>query len=113
MKPENSTNPDGVLRSALREWKLTDPLPPRFHEQVWQRIARAEAQAVPGLWRQFSNWLANAMARPSLAVSYVTILLLTGLLAGYWHGRADSARATESLGTRYVQMIDPYQKIHP
>ena len=51
------------------------------------------------------------MMRPSLAISYVTVLLLGGLLAGYWHAQVDNARATQELGARYVQMMAPYQAL--
>jgi hypothetical protein len=44
-----------------------------------------------------------------LAASYVTVLLLTGLAAGYWQARVDNARTSEQLGARYVQMMDPYR----
>jgi hypothetical protein len=112
MKQENSTENDALLSKTLRQWEIKDSLPPRFREQVWQRIARREAQAPESLWIPLANWVAGLMARPSLAVSYVTLLLLTGLFAGYLHARADSARMSEQLGARYVQMLDPYQGPH-
>ena len=107
MKASNPTA-DKALQQTLRAWKVNEPLPPRFREHVWQRIAREEAHAPAGLWTNISAWLASAMARPSLAVSYVTLLLLAGLVAGYWQARVDTARASETFGVRYVQMIDPY-----
>jgi hypothetical protein len=112
MKPENSTENDGALRDVLRQWEIKDSLPPRFREQVWQRIARQEAQAPEVLWTQFANWVGGLLTRPSLAVSYVTLLLVSGLFAGYWHARADTARTSQELGNRYVQMLDPYQTPH-
>ncbi len=60
-------------------------------------------------WRLLIDWVNSAMARRSLAASYVTLLLLTGLLAGFWRARMDTARTSETLASRYVQMIDPYQ----
>jgi hypothetical protein len=112
MQPENSIENDQALRNVLRQWEIKDPLPPRFREQVWQRIARHEAQALEPLWTQLFNWIGGLMARPSLAVSYVALLLLTGLFAGYWHARTDTARMSAELGNRYVQMLDPYQAPH-
>jgi hypothetical protein len=109
MKPENSTENEGALRSVLRQWEIKEPLPPRFREQVWQRIARREAQAPQAPWTQLANWIGGLMARPSLAVSYVTLLLLAGLFAGYWHARVDTARTSQELGNRYVQMLNPYE----
>ena|SRR5436309_4388618 len=109
MKPELPTDPDKSLHRALREWEIKEPLPPRFGERVWQRIAREEAQAPANFWTLLSNWLAHALARPALAASYVTVLLMVGLLAGYWHAQSEKARTLESLSARYVQMLDPYQ----
>src|SRR6266478_660988 len=82
METKFPVDPDGLLHRALREWEIKEPLPPRFGERVWQRIARQEVQAPTGFWTQLSNWVARAMARPALAVSYVTLLLVAGLAAG-------------------------------
>src|SRR5262245_411029 len=109
MKPELPSDPDKLLHRTLREWEIKEPLPPRFGERVWQRIAREEAQAPASVWTRLPSWLAQALARPTLAVSYVTALLVAGLLAGYWHGQSEKARTYESLGARYVQMMNPYQ----
>ena len=105
MKPEN-------LDRTLCQWEIHDPLPPRFQERVWQRIAREEAQASANLWTLFSSWLGQFLARPSMAVSYLLLLLFTGLLAGYWQARVEQTHALEELGSRYVQMMDPYQVHH-
>ena len=59
---------------------MGSPLAPRFDEQVWQRIARAEETAATP-WILFRNWMAEAFARPAMAVGYVTVLLLAGLIA--------------------------------
>jgi hypothetical protein len=109
MKSGNQMNSDESLDKALREWRVDDPLAPRFSERVWRRIARQEAPATESVWTRFSNWLGRATARPSLATSYVAVLVLTGLAAGYWQARVDNARTSEQLGARYVQMMDPYR----
>ena len=87
-------------------------LPPRFQEQVWRRIAQAEAPAPAQGWTQVAQWIARAFAQPSLAVSYATALLVAGLLAGYLQGRQDNNRAQHELSTRYVQMMSPYALRH-
>ncbi len=97
------------LHQVLNEWQVSESLPPRFREQVWHRIARAESPKAEGLWKQLLERVAGAFLRPSLAVSYVAVLLLAGLLAGYWHARLDNAQVTEQLGARYIQMMAPYQ----
>jgi hypothetical protein len=53
-----------------------------------------------------------AVARPSVAASYLVVLLLAGVLAGYWQARAANARAEEMLSARYVQVVDPYQNLN-
>src|SRR4051812_3763735 len=103
MTVQHSNDSDGALRKALQAWELQEPLPPRFGEQVWQRIAREEAERPAGVWSQLTTRLGTALLRPALAVSYVTVLLAGGLLAGYWHAQADNARAEQALGTRYVR----------
>ena len=112
MKPRDQSEPDRLLDSALREWELKDPLPPRFREQVWRRIERAEAQAPAGLWPQFVNRITQALAQPSVALSYVTLLVLAGLLAGFLQGRVEKTHTLEQLSARYVQVLDPYQTHH-
>jgi len=99
------------LSQALQDWKVTGPLPPRFQEQVWQRIARAEAR--PPLWAQLLSWLEVALPRRAVAASYLAILLLAGLTAGYWESRQKAAELHEVLGRRYVQMVDPFQAREP
>ena len=109
MKTDNSKGDDGRLHEVLRTWHVKEPLPPRFGERVWQRIERAESLPVTSLRSQVLAWLDQVMTRPSLAVSYVTVLLAVGLAAGYWHARLDNAQTADQLGARYVQMMDPYR----
>src|SRR5512137_2042846 len=111
MKPENPSEPDRSLQQALGQWQVREALPPRFRDRVWQRIAREEAQAPGALWARLLGRIGTAMMRPPLAISYVTLLLLLGLLAGYWQARVDNARASSELGARYVQMMAPYQTL--
>ncbi len=76
------------------------------------RIKRQEAAAPVGVWTLIIQAVGTYLSRPSLAVSYVTLLLAIGIFAGYWHGRVDSARESQQLGARYVQMLDPYLTTH-
>jgi len=112
MSSNDPTNREAMLQRALCVWEIKDPLPPRFEEQVWQRIARAETQA-PALWALLSSWISRALARPRLAASYVAVLLLMGLLAGYWQAQMEKNRTMESLSSRYVGLIDPYKTSGP
>lgn len=110
MKPEHSTDP--TLTRLLRDDKTDAALPPRFQEQVWERISRAEMPAANPLLL-LRAWVAQAFTRTSFAVGYATLLLLLGLFAGFWQAHASSARTTQALSSRYVQMMDPYQMPRP
>jgi hypothetical protein len=108
MRLEN-TAPDEKLDELLREWKVEESLPPRFGERVWQRVARQEDRRTTTVLDRLSGWVGQALARRSVAVSYVALLLLVGLAAGYWQARSTEARTDERLGLRYVHLVDPYQ----
>lgn len=109
MNPNEPGNHDESLTHLLREWKDHPPLPPRFQEAVWQRIARAQAQVRPGVWHTLVAWVEAALNRPALAVSYIAVLLVSGLGAGYWQAQDKSAEAQSQWRTAYVQSVDPYQ----
>jgi len=106
---ENHNEKDGQLSQALRSWRVDAPLPPRFQEQVWQRVARAEAIEKVTLWAVFQGWLTAALSRRAVAVSYLAILLATGLTAGYWSGHEKNRQLEAGLSERYLQSVDPYQ----
>src|ERR1043166_1659496 len=112
MKQREQREPDRRIDSLLHEWTVKDSPPPRFHEQVWQRITRAEAQDAAGLWGQFVRWLNLTFTRPSVALSFVTVLVLTGVLAGLLQARVERTRTLEQLSSSYVQALDPYQMHH-
>jgi hypothetical protein len=112
MKSENPMPSDESLRQTLQQWKVDAPLPPRFQEQVWRRIERGEVQAETPAWLLLWNRLMAALARPSLAVSYVTLLLAAGMIAGYWQARVIRAQSGEDMGARYVQLVAPFQNPH-
>ena len=110
MKAQHSESNDEALSRVLREWKVKPQLPPRFQDAVWQRILRSETKETT--WGLLWGRLAAAITRPTLATSYLAVLLLAGLLAGYWQARAANANAEARLSARYVQVIDPYQMPH-
>jgi hypothetical protein len=113
MKPKNLPEEEPRLREVLTAWKVDATLPPRFQERVWQRLERRTAQSPASAWAQLVNEIGLALARPRLAVSYVTALLAVGLLAGFWQAQSAKARAGENLSARYVQLLDPYQMPRP
>ncbi|HZR18113.1 MAG TPA: hypothetical protein VFE51_12530 [Verrucomicrobiae bacterium] len=110
MKAQPSNESDQALSRVLHEWKVQTPLPPRFEEGVWLGIARRQARRPA--WRLIWERLGAAIARPALATSYLAVLLLAGLVVGYWQARAANARAEAQLSARYVQVVDPYQMLH-
>jgi hypothetical protein len=114
MKPERPNEDQEPVRGVLREWKVASPLPPRFVENVWRRIEKAEPAAPnasnPTLWTLLTTWLAQTLPRPAYAIAYVSILLLAGLSAGYWHARVETTSWDKALASRYVQTVDPFQK---
>jgi len=109
MKNTEPGEKNEALSKVLRDWKVVTPLPPRFQEQVWQRIARAEASVRPPFWAAFLQGIEWAFSRRALAASYLTLFLLAGLSAGYLGSRQKTAELEDALGRRYVQMVDPFQ----
>ena len=92
---------------------VDEPLPPRFQERVWERIAQAEAkpQANVTLWGLLRRALETNLPRPKFAYSYVTVLLLLGVVSGAWAAQRESTRLKAALGSAYVQSVDPFQKV--
>ena len=108
MKTNEPGNHDEALRKVLKEWRTEVALPPRFQEGVWQRIERAESQAVSSVWAVIAHWVGTVLPRPALAVSYVAVLLTIGLTAGWAQAHQTNARVKGELGERYVRVLDPY-----
>jgi hypothetical protein len=112
MKREDTSQSDQALSQVLRQWKVQAQLPPRFQEQVWRRIEHGESPERAPVWKELWQRLTGALARPSLAVSYVTVLLLAGLLTGYWQARVTRAQVDETMGARYVQTVSMFEHAH-
>ena len=98
----------------MREWRVTEPLPPRFQEGVWRKIQQADSSAAPAttttLWALLMARMAAVLPRPAVAVAYMAVLFAVGTASGYWQARTQTSRSHEQMGTRYVQAVDPYQK---
>ncbi len=106
----NPEEEDDLLSQSLREWRVSAPLPQRFQGQVWARIAHAAEKEKTSPWALFQDWFQLTFSRPAVALAYALVLFLLGSGAGYWQARAKSALIQHSLGSRYVQSVDPYQK---
>jgi hypothetical protein len=100
---------DKRLSELLTEWKVESSLPPRFQEQVWQRISDAKARKPEAPWTVLMQWIEAVFARPAFAASYVAVLLLAGLGAGLWQAHTHVAQSESNWRERYVQMVDPYR----
>lgn len=107
---ENPEENNDLLDRSLREWRVNAPLPPWFQAQVWRRIADAAEEEKANLWTVLQNWFQLAFSRPAIALAYLLVLVFLGSGAGYWQAREKSAWIDHSLGSRYVQSVDPYQK---
>ena len=107
----NKPNDDAPLDALLQEWKVKPSLPPRFNEQVWRRIERAETAPAPSVSfaTVFANWIATMLPRPALATAYMAALLVIGAGVGWSQARQETARVSTELGARYAQAVDPYQ----
>jgi hypothetical protein len=110
MNEDMNNQNDEPLRSALREWRVESPLPPRFQEQVWNRIERQDAVVSVALWPLILRWLKSSVARPAFAVAYASFLLMAGLAAGFMHAQQENDNLDSAIEARYVQSLDPYQK---
>jgi hypothetical protein len=99
---------DTRLSEVLVEWKVEAPLPPRFREGVWRRIARAEKAAEAPWWAGAWHRLTTRLARPGVAFSYLALLLTLGGLGGYWTANVKNRQLETALSLRYVQALDPY-----
>lgn len=95
------------LERALQEWRMASPLPPRFGEQVWSRIERAEAPTI-SLPAALRVWLTSTFARPAFVVAFVSTLLLLGLACGAVQANYRAGRVERQLEARYMQSVDPY-----
>jgi len=106
---KTKSNPDD-LDKLLQEWVVKEPLPPRFQEQVWNRIRRAEAHAEPSFGSGFLRSVVAVFERPKLAYAYAAFLLAFGLAAGTWTAQVKSSHWESDLGQRYLQTVNPYQQ---
>jgi hypothetical protein len=113
MKPNQEPEKDRAMDGVLKQWSVVAPLPPRFQEQVWQRIARGETrpETTTTLWALLRRLVELNLPRPKFAYSYVAVLLLLGVVSGAWAAQRETSRLNSALGSRYVQSIDPFQMV--
>jgi hypothetical protein len=82
---QNQVQPpdDGRLRALLRESWPAPPLPPRFQESVWRRIANAETRAIqtPSPFAWLESWVERLLL-PRFALASLALVLVAGGLTG-------------------------------
>ncbi len=100
---------DDALRKVLGQWTVDVPLPPRFQETVWQRIAKADPKPEPAVWTGLWRLIEVVLPRPKFAFAYLAVLLASGVTAGSWAAHTKSSRLDSELSMRYVQSINPYR----
>lgn len=103
MKSNNSEPDDARLGALLREARNEPALPPRFQENVWRRIEKADA---PGAVKS-ATWLdalAGWLLRPRLAVAVAAMLVLVGVGLGLNHG---VQQARSDAQARYLAAVAP------
>jgi hypothetical protein len=106
---ENSRQNE-LLNAALKSWEVAEPLPARFRENVWSRIAASESPApVRPARKTFEAWLASILLRPAFARAYLAVILFAAVGAGLWFASEKSSQWDRELAAKYVQSVDPYQ----
>jgi hypothetical protein len=104
MDKPNLNPDDAKLAALLRESRAAPSLPPRFQENVWRRIERANATERPAVGATWLDSLAVWILRPRLAFAFATVLLLTGLSLGWSQGQK---LAQDDAQARYVAAVAP------
>ena len=105
------TNPfdrDEGLSRTLQEWKVAGTLPPRFQEEVWRRIERAQPSPALPFWKSLWGLIDSTLHAPRFACVYLAVLLLLGGGFGLWQGTQEQDRFDRTMAVRYVASVDPY-----
>jgi len=103
MKPNHNPD-DPILSRALREARSESPLPPRFQEGVWRRIAEAESPVSDKASISWLDVLAAWLLRPRFAVATAAVLIIAGATLG---AREASQTARDEAQGRYVAAVAP------
>ena len=99
MKTTNQNPADGELSLLLRQTRPAPGLPPRFQENVWQRIERADVVPVTPNWL---NALAAWVVKPRFALAVATALVLAGVVFGSLEG---ASQARHEAQERYLAAV--------
>jgi hypothetical protein len=103
MNKENLNPDDAKLSSLLRESRVAPPLPPRFQETVWRRIADSESTKTSGSLTWIDSLLALVM-QPRFAFAALAVLIAVGAAFGIREG---SELARHDAQIRYLASVAP------
>ena len=103
---------DSELREKLAAWRIEARLPHDFQQRVWKRIAMREAANIDPPWLTWlKTHLISATQVPRLALTAVVFGLIIGTTTGVVEASRWNSATWNRLEARYVQSIDPYQRI--
>jgi len=105
---------ESELREKLAAWRVEAGLPQDFQQRVWKRIAMRDAGDVSPPWFVWLRGLlisATGVSVPRLALTSIAFGLLIGTTTGVLEAARWNSAAWNRLEAKYVQSIDPYQRI--
>ena len=102
---------DSDLREKLTAWRIEARLPDDFQQRVWKRIAAREAANIDSSWLAWLRILAGRFSVPRLALAAVIAGIFIGTTTGVVEASRWNSATWNRLEAKYVQSIDPYQRI--
>jgi len=110
MNKDKPSNDEEALDRLLRSWTVDVAMPLGYRDEVWRRIARAEANPT---WKavlrfeNFVNRLSHWFARPVGAAAYLSALLAIGTVLGAVKSNKYARNVETTWRTSYVRAVTP------
>ena len=101
MNEENIHPDDARLHALLHSVRPSPSVPPRFQENVWRRIEKAEAFVKSQSWLDV---LVALILRPRFALATATALVVAGALFGVYEG---NIAANQTAQAQYLAAVAP------
>jgi hypothetical protein len=105
---------DSELREKLAAWRIEAQVPRDFQQRVWKRIAVQEPTNSDSAWLIWLKSLlisATGVSVPRLALTAIVAALLIGTTTGLVAASRWNSLTWNRLEAKYVQSIDPFQRI--